>query len=958
MGGISLGTGLFSGIDSRTLIDQLMQIEARPRVLVQQRIIALRTQQASYIDLNSQLLALKTAAAQFNSLDVFQAKTASSSDPDILDVGATKFASPGQYNIQVDSLVTTAQTITRGFADADLSGLGAAEFSFEVGGGRVDAETLLSELNGGAGIKRGTFVITDEAGASATIDLSKAITANDVLDAINASGIGVSATIDDDRFVLTDTTDTPGGSELTVTETFGGTTAASLGILGSSTSDVLTGTEVYALGENTPLALLRDGLGVQFGDGGPGALEDMQITVQDAGGGNATDYKILLGEIGSFQDHDGDTETPDEWVVDEGGVVTVGDLFDRIELQTSGEVTGAISADGTSIELTAAGGRELTATDEPDRTTASDLGITGTTAASITSDRLFGSINTVLLSRLNGGSGIGAGTFDITQRDGTSFSVTVGTGDTLQDVLTQINANAGISATVSGTGNGITITDSTTGGSLIIADTSGTAAADLGIDTAGESTGVVGSGNQQVQWLSNATRLEDLNGGAGVGTGDFIITDSGGANATVSVTASHKTLNDVIELINGRGLDILAELNDQGDGIVIRDTGGGSNAIKIEDTGGTVGKKLNLVGEADWTGGDSAADNIIDGSFERTVTLDAGDTLQDISDKINSAGVGVGASVIGVGGGPTPYRLVFTSDATGSAGRFVVETNGFDIGAEQLSRGRDAVAFFGSSNPAEALLVTSSTNTLDELINGVTIDLKATSASPVEVTVSQDTGKIEDTISGFVEAYNTVIDSINQHTAFDQETQRRGALFGDITVQNIRSTMQRTMQAKPLNAPGQFEYLFQVGIRIGDGGKIEFDRDDFRDAYAQDPEAVENLLAAFEQERTDGEILDENGDPIDGVTSGESQIVDTSLGVMELFEQMAESFTDSISGLLTNRRSTLDTQISAQEDRIDAINAQLEVKRGKLEREFLQMEQIIGSLQTQSQALNSLSLGG
>ncbi|MFG0258385.1 MAG: flagellar filament capping protein FliD [Phycisphaerales bacterium JB043] len=957
MGGITLGTGLFSGIDTRTLIDQLMAIEARPRTLAQQRIITLQSQQATYIDLNSSLLALKTAAAKFNAEDVFQAKSATSADTDVLTVNATKFASPGQYNIQVESLVTTAQSISRGFADADVSGLGATQFSFEVGGGRVASETLLSELNGGAGIKRGTFTLTDSTGASTTIDLSKAITVNDALEAINiASGVGVTASVSDDHLVLEDTAG--GVGTLTVTETFGGTTAATLGILGSAVGTTLTGTEVYALGDNSPLALLRDGLGVQYGDGGPGAPADMKITVQDAGGGNATEYLITLGSLGSFQDTDSDPETPDEWVTSEGSVVTIGDLFARIESQTSGEVTGALSVDGTSIVLTATGGgREMFVEDEANRSTASDLGITGQTTASLTSERVFGSMNTVLLSRLNGGTGITAGTFDITQRDGTNFSVTVGASDTLEDVLTQINANANINASVSATGNGITITDATTGGNLVVADTSGTAAADLGIATAGEATGVVESGNQQIQWISNATQLDDLNGGAGIGTGDFVITDSSGATATISITSTHRTLNDVIAAINNR-IGVTAELNDQGDGIVIRDTAGGSNALKIEDTSGTVARKLNLDGEASWTSSDPPADNIIDGSYERVVTLDAGDTLQSIADKVNTAGVGVDASVIGVGGGPTPFRLVFTSEGTGSAGSFVVETNGFDLGTEELSKGRDAVAFFGANNPAEALLVTSSTNTLDELINGVTIDLKATSESPVEVSVTQDTGKIEETITEFVDAYNTVIDKINASTLFDVETEQRGALFGDITVQNIRSTMQRTAQTSPLNAPGQFEYLFQVGIRIGDGGKLQFDRDDFRDAYSQDPEAVENLLAAFEQERTNGEVLDENGVPLEGVTSGAGSIVDTSLGVMELFEQMADSFTDSISGLLTNRRNTLDTQISAQEDRIEAINAQLEVKRGKLEREFLAMEEIIASLQTQSQALNSLSLLG
>ena len=92
MGGITLGTGIFSGIDTASLIDQLMSLEARPRVLVQQRIIGLNFQQSAYIDLNSTLLAFKTAAAKFNADDVFRAKTATSSDTDVLNATASKRA--------------------------------------------------------------------------------------------------------------------------------------------------------------------------------------------------------------------------------------------------------------------------------------------------------------------------------------------------------------------------------------------------------------------------------------------------------------------------------------------------------------------------------------------------------------------------------------------------------------------------------------------------------------------------------------------------------------------------------------------------------------------------------------------------------------------------------------------------------------------------------------------------
>src|SRR5204862_7482142 len=71
MSGISSGVGIFSGINTDELINQLLQIEARPRALVQQRVVQLQAQQAAYLDINSKLSALKTAATAFNLRNIF-----------------------------------------------------------------------------------------------------------------------------------------------------------------------------------------------------------------------------------------------------------------------------------------------------------------------------------------------------------------------------------------------------------------------------------------------------------------------------------------------------------------------------------------------------------------------------------------------------------------------------------------------------------------------------------------------------------------------------------------------------------------------------------------------------------------------------------------------------------------------------------------------------------------------
>ena len=155
------------------------------------------------------------------------------------------------------------------------------------------------------------------------------------------------------------------------------------------------------------------------------------------------------------------------------------------------------------------------------------------------------------------------------------------------------------------------------------------------------------------------------------------------------------------------------------------------------------------------------------------------DTLDQIVTKVNQADVGVNVAVISDGSATAPYHLSFTSGRTGRAGRFTIGSEGADMGLTTLSQGQDARVFFGSSDPAGAVLLTSSTNDLDGIVNGVSIDLKTVSTEPVTLTISRDTGAVETAVNTFITAYNNLIDRIDTLTAYDAETQRRGVLLGD-----------------------------------------------------------------------------------------------------------------------------------------------------------------------------------
>ena len=977
MGAITSSVGLISGIDTGSLIQQLLAIDARPKLLAQSRIAQLQQQQAAYLDINSALLALQTAGGAFNANKTFDATSATSSNENALAATASTSATPGAYSFIIDRLVTSQRALSRGFTDRDTSGLGATTFTFERGGGLVTSETSLAELNGGAGMQRGTIQITDGSGAQASIDLSRVITIDDVLDAINgATGVSVTAAVDGDAIAITDTSG--GVGALTIEDTAGSTTAADLGIAGFATS-VLTGAAIRTISENTSLSSLNDGLGVLLFD----QVANIRITSRDGalapldvGFGEETTEVLANDEtidsvfyaagteistIPSFPT--GDDRPDTEFRIDETRATTLGHIVDRINrAATDAGVAIVASIDAASNRLTitdntgGAGNLIIESIGDSDADTAEALGIatTGFAGSVLQGDRLVSGLNSVLARHLNGGSGLTATTLDITTRDGVTTSVDLSALDlknaSLMGVIEEINtqlAGTGASVGLNRAGNGLSVTDTTVGSNNL--QLTGTLAEELGIDANVAASSLNGQ-NLQHQWLSRSTNLSELNGGKGIGSGEVRFTTRSGSVISLNINGTYTNVHEFIDYLNSRpGVsgNLVFGLNEQGDGISVEDVTVGAGTLAIVDTEGTLAKSLNWVGDYAVDGGTGRT--IALGSYERVVTFEATDTLDDVAQKINLEGLGLTASVINDGSSNSPYRLSFASSFSGKDGRFVIDTGDLDLGLNVLDKGNDAVVFFGADDPASAVLLTSSSNTLDDVISGVTIDLKATSDQPIEVAIQQDTVAIEDAVQGFVDAFNAVIDKISEYDDYDADTETRGILLGDVTVNNVQRSLYRIIQGRALNLEGPYQFLFQAGIRIGADAKLEFDRDDFREALETDFESVADLLGAFQLAPKDPiEVA-----PGAFVTPTEDEF--TTLGVGEQIKNLVEDLTNSIDGLLTRRDRAIDDQIAIQESRIENIDEQLARKQARYEAQFIAMEQTLALLSQQQSALASLS---
>jgi flagellar hook-associated protein 2 len=904
MGRITTGIGLVSNINYKDIIDQLMTLESRPKDKLQTRIDQATKQKLAYTDLSTRLTGLKLTATTLKKPSTFLAASAASSDENVLTATASNGAAIGNYQFSVARLVTTQQAVSGGFADFDTARVGAGTITIEQGGGELSTQTPLSQLNGGAGVRRGKFRITDRSGASTVIDASAAVTVDDVVKQINtALGVTVRASVNGDQLLLTDLTGKT-TSNFVVTDLGDGQTAADLGIVADEASATIAGGDINYLGPATLLDQVNDGRGVRHASTGA----DFRVTARDG-----STFDVTLGTAR-----------------------TVGDALNAINTATGGKVTADVPPAGNGIRLidSSGGAGALSVAALGGSKAAADLGIEATSATStINGGTILAGIGTVLISSLNGGSGLPLGRISITDRTGSTAVVDLAGSKTVQDILNRISNATGIEVTASlkASGNGIQIADNTGDtGSLTISDVNSTTAAALGIaGTFGTGVASVQGANLQRQWVSENTLLADYNGGKGVSLGRFKITNAAGVSANIDLSdPSNVRLGQVIDKINAAGIRVTASINPHGDGLLLTDTSGGAGKMKVEDTTSTTAANLNLLGEATGT--------TIDGSFEKTVTVDATDTLATVQQKINTLNFGVSANIINDGTGAAPYRLSMTARNSGRDGRVVIDGGTTAIQPRNLVEAEDAAVFLGSADAAEPLLITAGTNQITGVIQGVTLELHGVSDRPVSLGVTRNADKVVEDLQKFSDSFNELADKLKDLTKFDTDTKERGLLLGEGAVQTVE-TLTYSMFTSAVTTAGRFRVLADVGLKLVDGGKMEFDEDKFRQAYAADPDSVQKLFS-------DSTNVTEGNPPKQTIKG---------LGIGWMMESSFTRLIDPVDGVITRENKTLDQKTQGFQDRIDSLDKLLEQKRTRLETQFANLESVLAKLQSQQSALGS-----
>jgi flagellar hook-associated protein 2 len=234
-----------------------------------------------------------------------------------------------------------------------------------------------------------------------------------------------------------------------------------------------------------------------------------------------------------------------------------------------------------------------------------------------------------------------------------------------------------------------------------------------------------------------------------------------------------------------------------------------------------------------------------------TVTIDSrNNTLQGLANAINAAGGDTRASIIN-DGTASPYRLLLTSSKTGAANAITVTNNltqgtgaAINPTAQTIQAASDASVTLGTGTGA--LTVTSSSNTINNLIPGVSLNLiTANSTKPLTLSVATDTTGITKAVQDFVDAYNTARDFITQQSSFDPTSGQAGVLLGNGTTQQLGNDLANALTASIPGLNPNANRLSAVGLAFTSTGDLSFNSSALTNALSTGQYSTDDLKKLF-----------------------------------------------------------------------------------------------------------------
>lgn len=295
---------------------------------------------------------------------------------------------------------------------------------------------------------------------------------------------------------------------------------------------------------------------------------------------------------------------------------------------------------------------------------------------------------------------------------------------------------------------------------------------------------------------------------------------------------------------------------------------------------------------------------------------------------INGAKLGVTAQLINTG---SAYNVVVTGE-TGATQNFSLTS---DDGTGQAIT---AVAFDTSLQTAtdasfkvNGLAVTRSSNTVNDVIDGVTLDLYTTTTGAARLDLNRDTASIKDNIKGLLTAYNEFADTLEILGDRASEVEEFGGILaGDNLLQRVRNQV-RDMITSNSTTPGTtIKAARHVGLSIDRFGKLSLDEDKLDTALQDNFVEVSTMFSAG----TNNQSI---YSPAPAGLAGDA---------INSIEKMLLS-----TGLIDTQSKSATTQIAKYKEELTALDERMEKLMARYMSQFSVMESIVGNSNSMRESL-------
>lgn len=301
------------------------------------------------------------------------------------------------------------------------------------------------------------------------------------------------------------------------------------------------------------------------------------------------------------------------------------------------------------------------------------------------------------------------------------------------------------------------------------------------------------------------------------------------------------------------------------------------------------------------------------------ITAGSNDTLTTLASYINQQSTannwGVTASVLSDASG---YRLAISSNATGSTGALAItqnttlDSNGNATGTSTDLTFETPVGGTNATLTIDGIPYSSTSNTVTDAIQGVTLNLVSAYSGEAQITVSADTSDETTAITNFVDAYNQVVEDMNNQFNYSSSTDSQGPLASDAGLRTLQTSLMADVTYSNLSNSNGLVNLASLGINMNNDGTLTVDSQTLSNELSSNPSAVQD----FFQNSATGFATNFNAD-LTNLTS-------TTTGPLNVDITQNEAEQTDLNDQITNFQQELATQKQNLIQEFSDVNASLE----------------------------------